>query len=176
MRAFCFDTETTDLISNVARDLKKQPHIIEFYGCVVEDGEVKEEVEFLCDPGVEISKEVQKITNISPADLAGKPPFKDHISEISEVLSTCDTIVAHNLYYDLHVLSVELTRVDSQIVVPERKICTVEATEHLKGFRLSLTDLHMELFGEGFGDAHRAKHDVMAMVRCFNELISRGEI
>lgn len=175
-RAFCFDTETTALISNVARKESKQPRIIELYGCVVEDGNVVDDLDFLCDPGIQLSDEVQKITNISPEDLKGKLPFKDHADDVLAIIETCDTIVAHNLFYDLHVLSVELQRLGKSLVCPARRVCTVEDTEHLKGYRLSLSALHEELFGEKFEGAHRAKTDVMAMVRCYNELVKRGEI
>jgi DNA polymerase-3 subunit alpha len=41
---------------------------------------------------------------------------------------------------------------------------------------MKLADLHEFLFGEGFEDAHRAKSDVMATVRCFIELCKRGDI
>ncbi len=57
-----------------------------------------------------------------------------------------------------------------------RLICTVESTEHIKGFRLTLTKLHEHLFGEAFPSAHRAENDVRPLTRCFIELYNRGII
>jgi len=52
----------------------------------------------------------------------------------------------------------------------------VQETEWIKGHRLSLSALHEELFGEPFSGAHRARVDVDALTRCFNELRQRGDI
>jgi len=49
----------------------------------------------------------------------------------------------------------------------------VEQTQHLKGHRLSLGDLHDLLLGERFSGAHRARADVMALARCVSEMIRR---
>jgi hypothetical protein len=54
-----------------------------------------------------------------------------------------------------------------------RRICTVEQTQHIKGFRLNLSGLHEFLFGEKFSGAHRAKVDVAALVRCSSEMFKR---
>jgi hypothetical protein len=42
--------------------------------------------------------------------------------------------------------------------------------------RLTLSNLHEHLFGEKFKDAHRARSDVMALVRVARELRRRGLI
>ena len=65
---------------------------------------------------------------------------------------------------------------DKKFCFPKRHICTVEASYHYNNKRMKLQDLHEFLFGEGFTDAHRAKSDVMATVRCFIELVKRGDI
>jgi hypothetical protein len=72
-------------------------------------------------------------------------------------------------------VEIEMQRHGCDIIWPE-KICTVEMTEHMDGFRLSLTALHEKLFGEAFKGSHRASADVHAMKRCYSELIKRGEI
>jgi hypothetical protein len=57
-----------------------------------------------------------------------------------------------------------------------RPICTVESTVHIKGARLSMTKLHKYLFDADFPDAHRAKPDTQALIRCAVELYRRGLI
>ena len=59
---------------------------------------------------------------------------------------------------------------------PKNHICTVEHSLHIKGYRLKLAQLHQELLGKGFENAHRAKNDVYALVRCFHALVERGDI
>lgn len=176
MRTFIFDTETTKLIGNLARDEKKQPKIIEFYGCVLEDEKVINEIDFLCDPKEPLSEETTRITNIKDEMVKGEPPFSNFAGLISDTLLMCDEIVAHNLAFDLQVLKVEFERAGTSFKIPKRKICTVEATEHFFGYRLNLAGLHTFLFGEAFEGAHRAKTDVQALTRCFVELRKRGEL
>lgn len=177
MRAFIFDTETTDLINSIARAEEKQPKVIEFYGAIVEDGAVVQEVEFLCNPGHPLAEITTKITGIKTEDVADQLPFnKDRASEINMAIMSCQSWVAHNLAFDRDILRIEFNRLQMELHEPEISLCTVEATEHFKGYRLSLTALHEELFGEAFPEAHRARHDVEALIRCYNELRKRDEI
>ena len=178
MLAMVFDTETTDLITTSARTLDKQPHVIEFYGRLVDDmtGELKDELTFLCDPGVALSADVQRITGLKDEDLKGKPDFASQLPAVQALLAKADCVVAHNLSYDKQMLEFEAQRAKQPIVWPQRLICTVESTEHLCGFRLSLTALHEWLFQQAFDGAHRAKSDVLALTACYLELRKRGEI
>jgi DNA polymerase III epsilon subunit-like protein len=50
----------------------------------------------------------------------------------------------------------------------------VQNTIHLKGYRLSLTNLHLELFGIAFESAHDAAVDCTATSKCAIELFKRG--
>jgi DNA polymerase-3 subunit alpha len=79
----------------------------------------------------------------------------------------------------MDMLSLEFRRLgmlEEVIKWPVIRICTVEQTEWYKGYRLSLTALYEELFGEPFPDAHRARVDVQALTRVFLELRKREEI
>ena len=180
MRAFLFDTETTDLIANSLIADRHRPFIIEFFGQTMElvDGEWHkvDELEFFCKPPTAVSDEVTRITGITNDDLKGAKPFRDHADSVRELIERADEVVAHNLSYDEAVVDFEFERLGQQVGWPPGKICTVEATEHLKGHRLRLADLHEHLFGEKFQGAHRARADVEAMTRCFIELWDRGEI
>jgi hypothetical protein len=72
-------------------------------------------------------------------------------------------------------VDIEAQRLGIELRWP-RLVCTVEQTIALKGYRLSLENLHKELFGEPFEGAHRAKADVAALTRCCRELFKRGMI
>lgn len=174
---FLFDTETTSLITNTALPLHQQPRVIEFYGMLVNDQFLLvDELEFVCDPQIAITEEVTKITGISNADVEGKPKFSHYASHVAEMLRHAGEVVAHNLSYDKFVLDCEFARIGGSISWPARLLCTVEATEWFKGFRLNLSALHDHLFGEPFSGAHRAKQDVQAMARCFKQLREHGDI
>jgi DNA polymerase III epsilon subunit-like protein len=177
MRTIIFDTETTGLIKNSVAALNLQPHIIEFYGCVLgDDMEIVDELEFICDPGIKIEKIITKITGFKQSDLDGQIKFKEKAEEVVELIESCDRVVAHNLSYDMSLVDLEMKRLKRAIAWPESRICTVEATEWYKGHRLNLASLYELLFEETFPGAHRAKNDVMALKRCYEELVKRGDV
>lgn len=184
MRVVVFDTETDSLIANTAVSINKQPRIIELFAQVLEqkgDGpraKFKELGRYsqLFSIGKPIPEEVVKITGIQDSDLIGAPPFREKAEEIAALMQGADRVVAHNLSYDLAVTDFEMQRCNlPRLRWPER-ICTVEATEYFNGYRLNLTALYKELFNEAFADAHRAEADVMALSRCYQELVKRRVI
>jgi DNA polymerase III epsilon subunit-like protein len=177
MIALIFDTETNGLVYNRSKKIEKQPYIIEFYGCVydISKGKVLKEYEALIKPPEKISAEITKITKIDNDMVADKEPFAFHAEAIFAIIEEVPLAIAHNASFDHEVLSIEAERLGRKITWP-KLLCTVEATVHLKGFRLSLTALHEMLFGKTFPEAHRAKQDVEALTRCCVELFQRGEI
>lgn len=176
MSVLIFDTETTALVSNSVVNLSQQPEVIELFACVVGDERtIQSELEFRCQPSKPIPEEVTKITGIKDADVADCPPFGAYADQVKAMIEGASLAVAHNLSYDKFVINCEMKRLGLMIIWP-RCLCTVEATEWLKGYRLNLTSLHEELFGEGFEGAHGAKSDVMATMRCFIELEKRGMV
>ena len=177
MKALIFDTETTDLINSGLLKLDQQPSIIEFYGEVVdlETGTTQEELEHLFKPPRPITPEITRITNITNEMVANAPPFAAHANEIRRIIEESPAVIAHNVSFDREAVDIEFERIGMKVRWPAL-ICTVEATICIKGFRLNLTSLHQELFGEPFTGAHRARHDVQALKRCAIELFKRGYI
>lgn len=177
-RWLVFDTETTDLLS-ISLMKSRRPSIIEFCGMVInDDGEVVEELEFLCNPGFQISDDTTRITGITNKDLEGQRNFKYHEGSVRALINSCDGIVAHNLKYDYEVVSKEVEACGTFDLLhwPKVRVCTVVETEWYLGYRLSLTNLHEHLFKQGFPSAHRARTDVEALVRCVVEMRKRGEL
>ena len=160
MKALIFDTETTDLINSGLLKPEQKPSIIEFYGEVVdlETEEVFHQKEFLFKPPKPITPEITKITNITNGMVADAPTFGAHAAEIRSVIEGSDVVIAHNVSFDKEMVDIEFERLGAKVQWP-RLICTIEATICMKGFRLNLTSLHQELFGEPFSGAHRARHD-----------------
>ena len=176
MLTLVFDTETTDLIKNKLLPLDRQPHIIEFFGVSLDfEGNELAAHHWLFKPPVKLNDDVKRITGISEEMIADKPPFATAAEQIKELIERHDEVVAHNLSYDMGVVDFEMKRCGMSITWPI-PTCTVEGTEHLKGFRLNLSALHELLFGEKFDGAHRAENDVRALANCFRQLRHLGEI
>lgn len=178
MKALLFDTETTGLIANGTVKLDKQPHIIEFYGCIADlkKGKVLSEVDTLIRPPKEelVTEEITKITGIKWEQLKDAPTIDKVAGDIFKTLERAPILIGHNASFDREMIDIEAKRLNVKMKWPKRVICTVEQTIHLKGFRLSLSNLHEHLFGEKFEGAHRAKVDVMALLRCCKELFKKG--
>jgi len=177
MIAVLFDTETTGLIDNHVVKLKDQAHVIEFYGCKadLETGEVLEEVDHLIKPPIAIPKEIVEITGITDEMVADAPTFGEICPIIIQLIESARVLVAHNLSFDAEIIDIECERRRQRVNWP-KKICTVEATEWVRGYRLNLSALHELLIGEKFDGAHRAKADVMALLRCCVEMKTRNWI
>lgn len=180
MKLAFFDTETTGLLKPNAVHVSEQPYIIEYYGCTIdsETFELEKEFETFIKPPVPISDEITKITGITEGMVANAPKFADVYGELCHLHEGVRGLVAHNASFDVSMLANELIRIDKLIHFPwpMHHICTIERTYQIKGYRLNLQKLHEYLFGKGFKDAHRAKSDVFAMVRCFHKLVEDGII
>lgn len=178
-----FDTETTGLVENRMLRLERQPYIIEFYACDIDlaTGEIKSEFDTMIKPvdakGNQITLEpkITKITGINDEMLKDKEPFSAHAQTIFDILEKADLVIAHNLSFDKDMVEIEAQRLRGDVIWP-RGLCTVEQTVCMKGFRLTLSRLHEELFGEPFAGSHRAKADVAALARCCIELRKREMI
>jgi DNA polymerase III subunit epsilon len=179
MHLFVFDTETTGLVGNHTIKLAKQPHIIEFYGCLVDliTGELSNEIDLLIKPPQPLpdtpafgeKKTTTQITGITNDMLKNAPSFHEAATSLIAALEAAPLVASHNLSYDKEMLDIEAERLDTKINWPNG-ICSVEQTVHLKGHRLTLSALYEYLFNEKFADAHRAKTDTQALIRCLIEL------
>jgi DNA polymerase III epsilon subunit-like protein len=169
-----FDTETTSLPKPSILQLDKQPRVIEFAGILWDDvTDDERDYEWLFNPGIPIPAEASKISHITDDMVKDAPSFAEKAPAIRALLMLADVVVAHNLFFDIHMVSNEFRRANTADVKWPKGICTVEATEHLQGRRLRLSELYHNLFGETFPNAHRALVDVKALRRCYKELRKR---
>jgi DNA polymerase III epsilon subunit-like protein len=152
---------------------------IEFFGHIIDDdGSSIRELEFFCNPGIEISEEITSITGIKKSDVVDAPPFSHYAESVRGLLQDADAIVAHNLAYDWKMLDLELSRcgAGADLGWPKIRICTVKESLFYKGYRLNLNALHEFLFGCRFSGSHRARTDVGALTRCYIEMRKRGDL
>lgn len=173
------DKETTGLMKPDATKLNLQPYITEIYAIKLTDElEFIEEFDSLIKPPVPIPDEIIKLTGISNEMVASAPSFIGVYDDLVNLYLGERTVVGHNIQFDLGMLWAELARVNKQYHFPwpPEHICTIEKSMPLENRRLSLKNLHFKLFGEYHQDAHRAKSDVLATIRCFQELRNMGLI
>jgi DNA polymerase III epsilon subunit-like protein len=172
------DTETTGLVKNMAVPLKDQPQIIELYALKLNHDLEVVDIWHSLFYAKELTDEIVNITGITPEMLKDAPKFSDRLQSLVDFFLGERILAGHNLAYDRDMLAIELKRLDALIKFPwpQRHICTVEASEAIDGYRLSLMALHEKMFGHGFPDAHRAQSDVEATTRCMRELVNRGVI
>ena len=181
MNIIITDTETTGLQKPIPTDIQFQPFMCEIYACKLsfkEDFEFIDEFETFIKPPIPMPPDATKINGITDDMLVGAPSFADAYDGIYDFFCGADSVVGHNIEFDLNIINNELVRHDwdKKFCWPKQHICTIESSYHYENKRLNLQKLHEFLFGEGFEKGHRAKTDVMATVRCFIELVKRGDI
>jgi len=174
MNALILDTETSGLVFNHVIPLAKQPEIIDLYMAEVDlaEGYLVADYEYLFKPDT-WSEEAEHVHHITQDMVKDAPKFSQCADDIQTILERSDCVIAHNASFDCEMLDLEFERLGMKVEWP-RIICTVEQTMHLKGYRLSLQDLHELLFGNKFKEAHRARTDTQALIRCCVELHRQG--
>lgn len=168
MLTLVYDNETTGLLKPQVSDLSQQPKIIEFaVVCIDQSYERISEHSWLIYPGEEITPEITKITGLTNADLLGKPRFIEVLPEIEDVFIGKHRLMAHNLPFDMGMLTNELTRVNRQFAFPypPNQLCTVQlGADLIYGRRAKMTELYQDTMGKPLAQTHRALDDVNALV------------
>ena len=176
MNIIFMDTETTSLLAVEAADLYQQPYIVEIT-CIKTNYElaILDVFTTLMLPAIQIPEEVTKIHGISNAEVVGQKPFAGHYRQLANFFVGVTHLVGHNLQFDKRMLEYELRRINkvTSFPWPPNNICTVEEIQKIKGYRMSLSNLHTELFGIGFEEAHRSEPDTRALVRVYKEMINK---
>lgn len=170
-----FDTETTGLVGPATLPLNKQPEIIEFAAIKLHDDTLEEEdrMEFLCKPAnLPLPDKITEITGIKTKDLEDKEPFAAHLKPLCQFFLGQRTIVAHNLKFDVDMLSLELRRLGAlhRFPWPYLHICTVERSKKIKGRRMRMGELYTHLTGKEIEGWHRAMADVESLCEIVREL------
>jgi len=174
------DFETTGLTGTDALPVEKQPRIIEATFSKVDDKTLKEidNRTMMINPLTPISDEVTKITTITWAMLKNQQPFPYHYDTICQFFLGQSTMVAHNCEFEGRMLANELLLIGKvcHFPWPPRRICTVEASQHILKRRLRLGELYKMATGKELKGAHRTKVDVEALRVCLLWLKKKGHI
>jgi DNA polymerase-3 subunit epsilon len=171
MLAF-IDAETTNLIINSQLPLPQQPHITEFAILLTDDrGELLDQWSSLINPGVPLSAEITKITGLTDALLASAPAFPDVLPQIARMMKRADTLIAHNLDFDLSMLVFELRRIEFERRFPfcHNWIDTVPLSGGMK-----LKDWAVKCGVPDFkGQEHRALSDAKLLLSCWKTTLPK---
>lgn len=173
------DTETTGLLKTDAIDLNLQPHIIELYIIKTEDDfTFIDEIDTFIKPPVPISEEITRITGIDNLMVANAPTFVEVYPDLVSLCLGQETIVGHNLPFDMGMIYCELARmnVEFKFPWPHNWVCTIERSMSIEHKRLKLGYLHELATGNPHQGAHRAKADTHATARCYFWLKEKGLI
>jgi DNA polymerase III epsilon subunit-like protein len=176
----CIDFETSGLIANCAIPATRQPRIVEVCAIKLDDVTLEETAVFhyRLNPGILMEADAVKTHGITNEMVKDCPSFAAIYNDLADFFLGERTMTAHNAAFERDILRYELERIGKllQFPWPVFHHCTVELTEHIKGYRLNLTDLHEHLFGEKFKGAHDAVADVRALARCYKACRERGII
>lgn len=159
------DFETTGLPLHRQAPLNKQPLAIEFAGIITDGEQIFDEIEFICNPGIDIEPIITKITGLQQSDLDDKPKFRAFIPKLQQFFTQSDAVIAHNLSFDKFIMVCDLMRNDmdlSHIDWPALEICTVEQTRPKFGYNMKLSALYELAIGP-YSQKHRAMDDIMLL-------------
>lgn len=177
-----FDTETTGLLKPEAAQLAIQPNMTEISAikCKKIDGdyEIVDEFNTLVKPPIPLPPEITKITGITDEMLENEPHFLDVYPDLARFFLGVDTMVAHNLSFDVSIIQHELERYDllTRFPWPMNWRCTIDLSMPITGKRMKLGALYAMATGKEIKGAHRARNDVVAMIACYKFLEDNGFI
>ena len=181
------DTETTGLtrLSFANRfNYKQWPRMVQIAWAVVEEGSIASRQTYLIQPdGYTIPATATQIHGISQEHAVDNGiPIRDVLQKLKATFNTCDSIIAHNLNYDLGIIESEALRQELTIQIPKQRICTMHLGKQYlvqtKGIRRGgypkLSQLYETLLGFGYSQAHSADNDVTACFHAYKKLRQLG--
>lgn len=190
MKLLFFDCETNGLPKDYKAsytDVDNWPRVISLAWCLADiDGNAIDQQYHLIKPdGWQVPTEKFWVDNgYSQADSeANGVPMLDVLHRFMMAKQEASCLVAHNLNFDHRIVWAELIRHNLTPRSGMHKICTMMTTTKYCGIPGSrgmkwpkLEELHRKVFNCDFEDAHNALADVLAMKKCFYELVKLGVI
>ena len=181
-----FDTETTGLPKNYnapASDVDNWPRLVQI-GWILsdDDGNEKESFEALIKPnGFEIPEAASNIHGVTTQRaLEQGYDLKIILAQLSRFCEMADTLVGHNIKFDMNVLLAEYIRsgMDNPFLNKKTVDTMSSSKEFCKlpgkyGYKYpKLAELYKVLFESDMGHAHTALADIQNTAKCYYELVA----
>ena len=184
-----FDTETTGIPRNYnapVSDVDNWPRLVQL-GFIVMDGkDVLTEQEYIVKPdGFEIPVEASNVHGITTEVANSKgESVKKVVLEFMFWMNQCDTIVGHNVSFDVSIVGAEYWRIYGNSPFEGKKaVCTMKSGTQFVGIPRAggfkypkLHELYRKLFDKDMGAAHTALQDISNTAQCYFEMVERGII
>ncbi len=185
-----FDTETTGLPSNwkaPVTAVNNWPRMVQvaWLNHDADGNLINKHTHIIKPEGYRIPNGAARIHGITTERATAEGEDLTEILQIfAQDVAKADHLIAHNMSFDEKIIGAELIRksIDHQLFQKERLCTKILSTEYCAipnryGYKWpTLSELHIKLFGEDFGDAHDAFADAEAAARCFFELKRIGVI
>ena len=150
-------------------------------------GNLTEEGDYLINPlSMELDPSALRFAGLTEEQLQEEgADIKTVLAEFCRVVEQSMYIFAFNLQYNENVVLAELYRnnMEHKYMQAERFCLMRESTYFCRipgkdgGFKWpTLTELHAKLYKVGYEGAGNATKDIMAISRCFNKLLSLGQL
>ena len=185
------DTETNGLPKNAPDDREKWPRVVQLAWAVYDTGGNRESVQshIIYPTDFTIPHDTAKFHTIT-TERAKKEGISLHkvLPLFNADAERSDTVIAHNLAFDLPVIRTEFLRCTIPTrLADKQKFCTMMAPRIISFCKLpaksgrgykwpALNELYLQLFEEELTGSHNAGADVEACARCYFELKKRGII
>lgn len=184
-----FDTETTGKHKSFyapISDVDNFARLVQLGYIVMHNKEVFVEQEYIIAPnGFDIPIEASNVHGITMEIARNKGLLIENVlSDFMFWVNECDTIVGHNISYDLGTIGAEYWRLYQKNPFEGKKtICTMKSSTNYcklpggKPYKYpKLCELYQKLFNQEMGAAHTALQDIQNTAKCYFELVERGVI
>lgn len=181
------DTETTGLTRlSFANKLnyKQWPRMVQVAWALIEDGAITERHCLLVRPNDHsIPASATQLHGITQQEATEKgQPVREVLQQLHKDFAGCESIIAHNILFDLGVIQSEAIRAEMDLTIPPKRVCTVhKGRQYLvkaKGLKQGgypkLSYLYETLFGFSFSGPHDAANDLTACFHVYKKLKNLG--
>lgn len=150
-------------------------------------GDLIEEVDYIVNPkSLDMDHQALKRAGLTEEEIRTKGiDAKEALTHFSKAIDQAIYVFAFNLQYSEYVVLAEFWRNNMEHKFGQsEKFCLMrESTYFCKikgrdgGYKWpSLSQLHSQLFNVGYEGVGNAQKDIMAISRCFNKLLSLGQL
>lgn len=185
------DTETTGVPKNYkapVSDIENWPRLVQLGYLLVDNGKILHSHEAIIKPyGFEIPIEASNVHGVTTelAMMDGRNVAIE-LDELQYWIENCDTIIGHNVSFDMNIVGAEYWRLYAKNPLEGRKtVCTM-----MSGIEFcnlpgkfpgrpkwpKLEELYMALFLKPLEQTHTALDDIENTFKCYEAMVERGII